>query len=760
MTTDQLEIRPQPRIETYIPLYRKYRPQLFADLVGQEAISQTLGNAINLNKVAHAYLFCGPRGTGKTSTARIFAKSLNCEQGPTVSPCLQCASCTGIAQGNALDVIEFDAASNNGVGDARELIENCQYSSMTGRFKVYIIDEVHMLTSQAFNALLKTLEEPPANVIFIFATTEAHKVLPTIISRCQRFDFNRITTENIVSRLRYIAQQEAIAIDEEALLMIGRHARGGLRDAVGLLDQVSVLSRAQADKVIGRKDVALFIGNLEEDLLLRLGGAIAERRAADLLHELSELLNRGIEPIQLLKDLTVHFRNLLLVQASGGNADPELLSLPPDYFKQLSQQAALFPAVEEIPQIIGRLSSVERNVRQSSQPQLWLEVGLIELAYRYEIQLVHDLAERVARLEAQLSGGVPAVSVQSGVASQQVAPVMKSQPAAPPQATRSMAAPVMDAPPAAASVSASSGSAAMAPAPLLSVEPKPIADVMQSMPVSAAVTASPPAASVPPAAPVMSASAPATPASAMAGSLEALYAQACAAIPSLMFRSLIQQQTFPLSQDGDMLVVGCLSEAHLNTVKKPEKMAHLQRAVDKAFGRAIRIELVLEKKKPAGSALPVSAPVAPTVSPAPEPVTASPLPDRTPAMTAPTAMAEPIVMAESKPTGAAAVAEKSVIPFAPAMPKVEETPLIPLNFSAPPQPLPAAPAVSSGPPVDEDMPPMDMGEPPPFMDEDGPDLAPVSQHSPATEALNLAGDPDLSEAKKHAVELLQGRILE
>jgi DNA polymerase-3 subunit gamma/tau len=313
----------ETRIETYIPLYRKYRPQTFADLVGQEAIAQTLGNAIQLNKVAHAYLFCGPRGTGKTSTARIFAKSLNCEQGPTVTPCLQCASCTGITQGNALDVIEFDAASNNGVGDARELIENCQYSSMTGRFKVYIIDEVHMLTPQAFNALLKTLEEPPANVIFIFATTEAHKVLPTIISRCQRFDFNRITTENIVARLRYIAEQEQISIDEEALLAIGRHARGGLRDAVGLLDQVSVLSRAQQDKVIGRKDVALFIGTLEEELLLRLGNSIAQRQAADLLNDLNELLSRGIEPVQLLKDLTMHFRNLLLVKASAAQATPD-----------------------------------------------------------------------------------------------------------------------------------------------------------------------------------------------------------------------------------------------------------------------------------------------------------------------------------------------------------------------------------------------------------------------------------------------------
>ncbi len=747
MSTDQLDSRPQPRIETYIPLYRKYRPQLFADLVGQEAISQTLGNAINLNKVAHAYLFCGPRGTGKTSTARIFAKSLNCEQGPTVSPCLQCASCTGIAQGNALDVIEFDAASNNGVGDARELIENCQYSSMTGRFKVYIIDEVHMLTSQAFNALLKTLEEPPANVIFIFATTEAHKVLPTIISRCQRFDFNRITTENIVSRLRFIAQQEAIAIDEEALLMIGRHARGGLRDAVGLLDQVSVLSRAQADKVIGRKDVALFIGNLEEDLLLRLGGAIAERRAADLLHELNELLNRGIEPIQLLKDLTVHFRNLLLVQASGGNADPELLSLPPDYFNQLAQQAALFPAVEEIPQIIGRLSSVERNVRQSSQPQLWLEVGLIELAYRYEIQLVHDLAERVSRLESQLAGGLPVPA--AGSSPKAAVPV---QPAAvqPVAASPAPVSPVVPPRPQAS------------PQPVR--EPAPVAMASASLP-AAVLTPSAPVAPEP--LPV-----PAAMAAPVSGSLEALYAQACAHIPSLMFRSLIQQQTFPLSQDGDMLVVGCLSEAHLNTVKKPEKIAHLQRAVDKAFGRAMRLELVLEKKKPAGASLPVSGPVSASVAPVAslpsEPVAVASPTALTPSMvssavssvSSTVALVEPTVMAEPKAMAATAVAEKPVIPFAPAMPKVEETPLIPLNFNAPPQPLPAAPSVPNGPPADEDMPPMDMGDPPPMLDEDEPYPDPVSQRSPATEVLNLAGDPDLNEAKKHAVELLQGRILE
>lgn len=715
MTTESKETR----IETYVPLYRKYRPQLFADLVGQEAISQTLGNAINLNKVAHAYLFCGPRGTGKTSTARIFAKSLNCEQGPTVTPCLQCASCTGIAQGNALDVIEFDAASNNGVGDARELIENCQYSSMTGRFKVYIIDEVHMLTPQAFNALLKTLEEPPANVIFIFATTEAHKVLPTIISRCQRFDFNRITTDNIVARLRFIAGEESISIDDEALLMIGRHARGGLRDAVGLLDQVSVLSRAQKDKIIGRKDVAMFIGNLEEDLLLRLSGAIAERRAADLLNELNELLNRGIEPIQLLKDLTVHFRNLLLVQAAGGNANPDLLSLPPDYFRQLAEQVPLFPESEEIPQIIGRLAFVERNVRHSSQPQLWLEVGLIELAYRYEIQLVKDLSDRLEKLEAQLAGGLPAPV--SAKASPPVSAAPRPQPAATPRVERPASSPVEPAP---------VQVAAPAPAPVLTSEPampSPIADVVKAMPQA-------------PAAP----SAPVTPAPA-SGSLEAIYAQVCASIPSLMFRSQLQQQTFPISLEGDSLLIGCASEAHCTAIKKPEKMAHLQRAVDKAFGRPLRIEVTLEKKKPTGSvSVPVSAPPAPQASVPPrvvEPV-AQPQP-----------MPQPVgVGAEpSRPFET----EKPAVPFAPAMPRVDAPPMKRLDFSNPP-PMSNG---SGSPPDDDDMPPMDIDDPPAMMETGPPDEDFLPSVAPVT-PVSLSGDPDLSEAKKHAVELLQGRILE
>lgn len=817
------------RIETYIPLYRKYRPQSFADVVGQEAIVQTLGNAIQLNKVAHAYLLCGPRGTGKTSTARIFAKSLNCEQGPTVSPCLQCASCVGITQGNALDVIEFDAASNNGVGDARELIENCQYSSMTGRFKVYIIDEVHMLTPQAFNALLKTLEEPPPNVIFIFATTEGHKVLPTIISRCQRFDFNRITTDSIVQRLRHIASQENITIEDEALLMIARHARGGLRDAVGLLDQVAVLGRANPGQSIGRKDVALFIGTLEEELLLRLSHAMADRRAADLLNDLTELMHRGIEPIQLLKDLTLHFRNLLLVQAAGPQTDPDTLSLPPDYFNALAEQARLFPEPEELPQIIGRLASVERNIRNSTQPQLWLEVGLIELAYRAEIYQIKTLSERITRLEAQLSGQAPLSPPQANAPSshpptaQAVPTVGAILQQAAPQATMPPAAPAVNAVPS-PTMPPSSAAPALTMQP--STNPSPVPPAQVTMPVAAQSAPSQPA-------PSPNAS------GGSLGNLEAEYRQICTSMPSLTLRSLLQQQAFPIQLTNDVLLIGVISEPNLTVLKKPDRFIHLQKSVDKFYGRPIRIDLVHEKNRPSGSATSYAEPSGATPKPA---MTAQAAPSSTNAF--------PMGGNPTSATGhAAAHGPESRPPAMPLFPQEGQEAAAPSpqsatatlthpsteealasssnsqmstghplglapqpaadNFSPPAvavsQPsttvdggerttraaaMPSLPAreekridfskkpssTSAAPPMDSDAPPMDFGDPPPDLDDDD-DFSPPSMGARSatsqnnepddqvdndTQVLLTSGtaDPELLESKKHALELLQGKVVE
>ncbi|MBY0405204.1 MAG: DNA polymerase III subunit gamma/tau [Cyanobacteria bacterium] len=545
------------KIETYVPLYRKYRPQAFGDLVGQDAISSTLGNAMDLNKVAHAYLFCGPRGTGKTSTARIFAKSLNCEQGPTFTPCQTCASCVGITQGNALDVIEFDAASNNKVEDARELIESCQFAPLAGKFKIYIIDEVHMLTPQAFNALLKTLEEPPPNVVFIFATTEGHKVLPTIISRCQRFDFNRITSQDIIRRLEMIAEKESILIDTDALLMIARHARGGLRDAVGLLDQVAVLGRAHPGKTISSKDLTLLIGALEEDLLFSLFKAVGERDAQSLMQQLNDLTNRGVEPVQLCKEMIQHGRNLLIVKVSGANIDPGLLGISQESLNLYVQQAQQF-LPEELPQILWQLSRLEYTVRSTSQPQLWLEVGLLELSYRQDILMVKELSERVSQLEAALSRGSQAGPMSSNPKNLEIARpahsnhTQVSQQQAPSHVTQS-------------------------------VEAHPLA--------------TPPA--IPPASPQVGP----TPSGGLplAGGtgpqhMGLLWQDICKATAHPPTKALLQQHFSILELSDFKIVLGCTSEPTLSTLKNPTKMIHLQKAVDGVLGKAVVIEFELVKK--------------------------------------------------------------------------------------------------------------------------------------------------------------------
>lgn len=701
-------------VETYIPLYRKYRPQSFADLVGQEAISQTLGNALQLSKVAHAYLFCGPRGTGKTSTARIFAKSLNCESGPTVSPCQTCASCTGITQGNALDVIEFDAASNNGVEDARELIESCQFAPMAGRFKIYIIDEVHMLTSQAFNALLKTLEEPPPNVVFIFATTEAHKVLPTIISRCQRFDFNRITAEDIVNRLHTIATQETININQDALELIARHAKGGLRDAVGLLDQIAVLGKAKPDTPLTQKDLALLIGSLEEDILLNVVDTIAQRRPADLLHQINTLVNRGVEPAQLAKELIQHFRNLLIAKTVGPQADPKALSMSADFFQALSAQTQHF-SPEELPQILNQLSITERNVRNTQQPQLWLEVGLLSLAYREDILLVQDLAKRVEALEAMLKNGALTVS-QPGMS-------RPAQPHTPPQAPSFQPPPVQQAP------------VQQTPVHSAPVQQAPV----QQQPVTPPTS---PAAVQPSFTPVSSGTG-------------VTWHDVCDRVPSPPTRALLKQFFFLQKVNGDEVTVGCTVEVHLNAIKKADKTLHLQKALDSAFGQTMKLTLVLDKagapqsamlsSHPSATPIPADTPVAPPIQtiPLPNPVSheESP-PDPLPVMTAPMAS-----IPEAAPEAVSEVLPEAVMETAP-----------PAETTLPMSSQPVAQA-------DPDMPP-DIDAPPedtPLTHPPEPALEPAMIGAPAMpfEVDTATGThPDMMEAKKFTLELLQGKVLE
>ena len=393
--------------ERYLPLYRKYRPQTFKDLIGQENIVKALSNAINLNKISHAYLLCGPRGTGKTTTARIIAKSLNCAQGPTLEPCGKCPSCLDIANSTPIDVIEIDAASNRKVEDARNILEKIQFVPVNGRFKIYIIDEVHMLTTEAFNTLLKTLEEPPENVIFILATTEPHKVLDTIISRCQRFDFRRITTDDIVSRLKYICEQEKIKITEDALFTIARSSQGGMRDSLALLDQISVLD---ADKEITSDDVNEMLGRLSFDVLFELTNNILASNTQEALNILDKVYNKGNEPFQIVSNLIQYFRNLLVVKnCSDRKIAAELTQLAESHILNLKEQGENIQP-EQMLYVIERLSFYSKEIKETTNRYLWLELCIIELSSNVKYSSYSALLERIEKLEAQVSSDSYSVS--------------------------------------------------------------------------------------------------------------------------------------------------------------------------------------------------------------------------------------------------------------------------------------------------------------------------------------------------------------
>ncbi|HYG21312.1 MAG TPA: DNA polymerase III subunit gamma/tau [Verrucomicrobiae bacterium] len=409
-------------MSSYQVIARKYRPQRFADVVGQEHVSQTLAHAIEQNRIAHAYLFCGPRGTGKTTLARIFAKALNCTGGPRADFDVNDPKCVEIAEGRSMDVLEIDGASNNGVEQVRELRDTCKYAPASSKFKIYIIDEVHMLSTAAFNALLKTLEEPPAHVKFMFATTDPEKVLPTILSRCQRFDLRRIPASLIVQQLSKIAKEEKVQITPAALHAIARGADGGMRDAESTLDQLISFCGDSIEEA----DVLSMFGLTAQGQLIELSCAMLNGEVENSLRLLNNLAKGGKDLGRLLSDLLNHFRNLLIFQVSKG--DLNLLEVSESEAGALQEQSALASA-EALTRIMEVLTDTEGRLRDASSKKILLEVALLKAIQARNALSIDSVLERLQ----ELRGGPPAGSPPPPLAPSASAPPVpaRAQTAAP-----------------------------------------------------------------------------------------------------------------------------------------------------------------------------------------------------------------------------------------------------------------------------------------------------------------------------------------
>jgi DNA polymerase III subunit gamma/tau len=392
-------------VSTGPSLYRRHRPRTFSDFVGQEQVVRTLSNAVTRGKVHHAYLFVGSRGTGKTSTAKTFAACLNCENGPTPDPCGVCESCVSIASATSLDVIEMDAASNNSVDDIRDLRERVAYAPVSGRHKVYILDEAHMLSPQAWNAFLKTLEEPPPRTIFVLATTEAQKILPTVVDRCHRFDFGRPTVEQVARVVGRVAAKEQIAIEPGAIALIARHATGSFRDALGTLEQLSVYA---GDDEIAAGDVLAVLGVADAEQLFEAVEAIVAHDPAAALRTAARLTGSGRDPGQILRDLEVHGRELLAVQVLG--EVPEEVRVTPERDERLLAQAQSLAETDAV-RLLDLVARALEATANGAQARIQLELVLIKAAAPEVDPSTAALLARIERLESALSGG-PAVAAR------------------------------------------------------------------------------------------------------------------------------------------------------------------------------------------------------------------------------------------------------------------------------------------------------------------------------------------------------------
>lgn len=754
-------------------LYRKYRPLTFESVVGQQHIVSTLEHAVAEGRLSHAYLFCGPRGTGKTTMARILAKALLCEKaegaraaGATgCNPDGTCPECTAIAEGTHPDVYELDAASRTGVDNVREeIINSVSFAPVRGAYKVYIIDEVHMLTTQAFNALLKTLEEPPSHVIFVLCTTDPQKILETILSRCQRFDFHRISNDDIIGRLRYICEQEGFAFDEEALEVVARHARGGMRDALSTLEQLSVFG----DGSVRIDDARALLGEVASTVLSEFACKMAVRDTVGLFGLIRAQVDEGNDLQELTRDLIAHIRDVYTAAIAGPCA--ELFDGTPEEVAALVEEARLFEGADRLSRALTVLDDAALEMRNATDPRLVLEIACTRLARPESDLTLEALAERIARLEAQIASGVTSAPMSA----EQLASATRPKAAPALQEVRK-AAPAPASAHAAAQTSAPASVGAAVPAQVQEPPVRPAASAVPAQapePASTPVRASAPAPSARAPKPAAPATVPASatpamsscavmPASADDAELQRRWVETVKKIAAVQpSRGGLLQSSRAVSDDGETLVVAFPKGSNfaLKMISRPDSNALVMPVICEVFGRR-SVEYVMD-------GAPAGAPAAPAQPAAPAPTRpATPAPAAAP-------QAAPVSAASAVPAasmGAAAPTASRAATSAPAAPSPAPA-QSQSAVSVPATPAPAAPVAdhASGPTVlaerdidadrkawEDDMPPYDDAfiasydddaEVPPF---DAPAPASVAASVPVsapTEAPAPAPAPGLGEA--------------
>lgn len=703
-------------------LYRKYRPLTFESVVGQQHIVSTLEHAVAEGRLSHAYLFCGPRGTGKTTMARILAKALLCEKaegaraaGATgCNPDGTCPECTAIAEGTHPDVYELDAASRTGVDNVREeIINSVSFAPVRGAYKVYIIDEVHMLTTQAFNALLKTLEEPPSHVIFVLCTTDPQKILETILSRCQRFDFHRISNDDIIGRLRYICEQEGFAFDEEALEVVARHARGGMRDALSTLEQLSVFG----DGSVRIDDARALLGEVASTVLSEFACKMAVRDTVGLFGLIRAQVDEGNDLQELTRDLIAHIRDVYTAAIAGPCA--ELFDGTPEEVAALVEEARLFEGADRLSRALTVLDDAALEMRNATDPRLVLEIACTRLARPESDLTLEALAERIARLEAQIASGVTSAPMSA----EQLASATRPKAAPALQEVRK-AAPAPASAHAAARTSAPASVGAAIPAQVQEPPVRPAASAVPAQapePASTPVRASAPAPSARAPKPAAPATVPAsatpamsscavTPASADDAELQRRWVETVKKIAAVQpSRGGLLQSSRAVSDDGETLVVAFPKGSNfaLKMISRPDSNALVMPVICEVFGRR-SVEYVMD-------GAPAGAPAAPAQPAAPAPTR--------PATPAPAAVpqAAPVSATSAAPMGAAAPTASRAAISAPAAPSPAPA-QSQSAVSVPATPAPAAPVAdhASGPTVlaerdidadrkawEDDMPPYD-----------------------------------------------------